>query len=154
MLVLSRKKNESIVINDNISIMVIDIRGDKVRLGIEAPKDVPVHRQEVYEAIQRHESPAKNGLPGADASKLAGMTNSYLFDIEGEGQWAVAVRDGGITVSEGGGAGDPDATISTSSETFEQIVAGNQNPTTAYMTGKLKIKGDMGAAMKLQKLFG
>jgi putative sterol carrier protein len=90
----------------------------------------------------------------ADAGKLAGMSNSYLFDIEGEGQWAVAVRDGGITVSEGAGAGDEDATISTSSETFEQIVAGNQNPTTAYMTGKLKIKGDMGAAMKLQKLFG
>jgi carbon storage regulator len=51
MLVLSRKKNESIVINDNIVITVVEIRGDKVRLGIEAPKDVPVHRQEVYEAI-------------------------------------------------------------------------------------------------------
>jgi putative sterol carrier protein len=90
----------------------------------------------------------------ADADKLAGMSNSYLFDIEGEGQWAVDVRDGAITVADGPGAGDADATISTSSETFEQIVAGNQNPTTAYMTGKLKIKGDMGAALKLQKLFG
>jgi putative sterol carrier protein len=87
----------------------------------------------------------------ADASKLAGMSNSYLFDIEGEGQWLVTVADGGIQVAEG--AGDADATIATSGETFEKIIAGEQNPTTAYMTGKLKIKGDMGAAMKLQKLF-
>ena len=88
----------------------------------------------------------------ADAAKLAGMSNSYLFDIEGEGQWHVTVADGAIAVAEGGG--DADTTISTSGETFEKIVAGEQNPTTAYMTGKLKIKGDMGAAMKLQKLFG
>lgn len=53
MLVLSRKKNEAIMIGDGIVITVVDIRGDKVRLGVEAPKDVPVHRQEVYEAIQR-----------------------------------------------------------------------------------------------------
>ena len=51
MLVLSRKKNESIVINDNVIVTVIDVRGDKVRLGIEAPRDVSVHRQEVLEAI-------------------------------------------------------------------------------------------------------
>ena len=51
MLVLSRKKNESIVINDNVIITVVDVRGDKVRLGIEAPRDVSVHRQEVLEAI-------------------------------------------------------------------------------------------------------
>ena len=51
MLVLSRKKNESIVINNDIIVTVVEIRGDKVRLGIVAPKDVPVHRQEVYEAI-------------------------------------------------------------------------------------------------------
>lgn len=53
MLVLSRKKNESIIINDDITIVVVEIRGDKVRLGIEAPKEVPVHRNEVYEAIRR-----------------------------------------------------------------------------------------------------
>ena len=52
MLVLSRKKNESIVINDDITIVVVEIRGDKVRLGVEAPKEVPVHRNEVYEAIR------------------------------------------------------------------------------------------------------
>lgn len=55
MLVLSRKRNESIVINGKITIMVVDIRGDKVRLGIEAPPEVPVHRREVYEAINRGE---------------------------------------------------------------------------------------------------
>ena len=53
MLVLSRKKDEALVIGDNIVVTVIEVRGDKVRLGIEAPKEVPVHRQEVYEAIQR-----------------------------------------------------------------------------------------------------
>jgi len=87
----------------------------------------------------------------ADASKTAGMTNSYFFDIEGAGQWTVDVDDGSVTVSEGGG--DADVTIATSRETFEKIIAGEQNPTSAYMTGKLKVKGDMGAAMKLQKLF-
>jgi putative sterol carrier protein len=86
-----------------------------------------------------------------DPSKIQGMTNSYLFDIEGEGQWVVNVADGKLTVTEGGG--DADATISTTSEVFDRISSGEQNPTTAYMTGKLKVKGDMGAAMKLQKLF-
>lgn len=52
MLVLSRHRNESIMIGENIEIMIIDIHGDKVRLGIAAPKSVPVHRREVYEAIQ------------------------------------------------------------------------------------------------------
>jgi carbon storage regulator len=51
MLVLSRKKDESIIINDHIRVTIVEIRGDKVRLGIVAPKDVPVHREEVYEAI-------------------------------------------------------------------------------------------------------
>jgi carbon storage regulator len=51
MLVLSRKKNESIIINDNIVVTVVEVRGDKVRLGIEAPREVTVHRREVYEAI-------------------------------------------------------------------------------------------------------
>lgn len=56
MLVLSRKKNESIVINDEITVVVVEIRGDKVRLGVEAPKEVPVHRREVYDAIRRNTS--------------------------------------------------------------------------------------------------
>jgi carbon storage regulator len=53
MLVLSRHRDESIIIGDDIVVTIVDIRGDKVRLGINAPQDVPVHRQEVYEAIQR-----------------------------------------------------------------------------------------------------
>jgi len=53
MLVLSRKKNESIVINDSITLVVVEIRGDKVRLGIDAPKDVSVHRKEIYDAIKK-----------------------------------------------------------------------------------------------------
>ena len=56
MLVLSRKKDESVVINNDIRIVVVEIRGDKVRLGVEAPKEVPVHRSEVYEAINGNES--------------------------------------------------------------------------------------------------
>jgi len=87
----------------------------------------------------------------ADSSKTAGMNNSYVFDIDGAGQWTVSVDDGKVSVSEG--AGEADATIQASQEVFEKIVAGEQNPTSAYMTGKLKVKGDMGAAMKLQKLF-
>lgn len=65
MLVLSRHRDESIIIGDNIVITVVDVRGDKVRLGIDAPTDIPVHRQEVYEAIQRERqhggTPQKNG---------------------------------------------------------------------------------------------
>lgn len=65
MLVLSRKKNECIIINDHITVTVVEIRGDKVRLGIDAPKDVTVHRREVYEAIQNQarmrEGPAPAG---------------------------------------------------------------------------------------------
>ena len=52
MLVLSRKKNESIVIHGNIVVTIVEVRGDKVRLGIEAPKEVPIHRSEVFAAIQ------------------------------------------------------------------------------------------------------
>lgn len=92
------------------------------------------------------------GLPSrVDAERIAGVNNIYVFDIEGAGAWTVAIADGALTVTEG--EGDGDVTISASEENFEKIVAGEQNPTTAYMTGKLKIKGDMGAAMKLQKLF-
>lgn len=53
MLVLSRQRDESIIIGDKVVVTIVDIRGDKVRLGIEAPNEIPVHRQEVYEAIQR-----------------------------------------------------------------------------------------------------
>lgn len=71
MLVLSRKKNESIVINDDITIVVVEIRGDKVRLGVEAPKEVPVHRNEVYEAIRRNQQAA-----AGDAAQQADVNSA------------------------------------------------------------------------------
>jgi putative sterol carrier protein len=86
-----------------------------------------------------------------DSSKTAGMTNSYVFEIDGSGTWKVDVQDGRLSVTEGGG--DADATISASEETFGKIASGDLNATTAYMTGKLKVKGDIAAAMKLQRLF-
>jgi carbon storage regulator len=63
MLVLSRKKNESIVIDNNVTITVVEIRGDKVRLGIVAPKEVPVHRQEVFDAIHGKTAGAETTQP-------------------------------------------------------------------------------------------
>ena len=86
-----------------------------------------------------------------DPSKAAGLTATYLFEIEGAGNWTVDVDDGKVSVGENGA--DADCTITTSSETFMQIAKGETNPTSAYMSGKLKVKGDMGQAMKLQKLF-
>mgnify|MGYP001304073422 CR=1 FL=1 len=56
MLVLSRQKDDSIMIGDNVEVIIVDVRGDKVRLGITAPKDVSVHRREVYDAIQREKA--------------------------------------------------------------------------------------------------
>jgi putative sterol carrier protein len=86
-----------------------------------------------------------------DPSKTAGINKSYVFDIEDTGVWKVDVTDAGVEVTEGGG--DADVTIRASEETFSAIAEKKQNPTTAFMTGKLKVDGDMGAAMKLQKLF-
>ena len=69
MLVLSRHRDESIIIGDDIVLTVVDIRGDKVRLGIEAPSDVPVHRREVYDAIKRNEAADSEGAANsADAA--------------------------------------------------------------------------------------
>lgn len=65
MLVLSRHRDESIIIGDDIVVTIVDIRGDKVRLGIDAPTDIPVHRREVYEAIQRENRKAAQMDPAA-----------------------------------------------------------------------------------------
>ncbi|MEN6495690.1 MAG: carbon storage regulator CsrA [Thermoguttaceae bacterium] len=70
MLVLSRQRDESIIIGDNIVVTIVDIRGDKVRLGIEAPGEIPVHRREVYEAIQR-ENVRASRLEPKDTRDLA-----------------------------------------------------------------------------------
>jgi len=59
MLVLSRQRDESIMIGDDVEIIIVDVRGDKVRLGITAPKSVPVHRREIYDAIQREKTDKK-----------------------------------------------------------------------------------------------
>jgi carbon storage regulator len=71
MLVLSRKKNESIIINDDITIVVVEIRGDKVRLGVDAPKEIPVHRNEVYEAIRRNQQMANDQPCEPDTTSTA-----------------------------------------------------------------------------------
>ena len=63
MLILSRKKSESLIIDENIIVTVVDIRGDKVRLGIDAPREMPVQRQEVYEAVQREAVPRSTERP-------------------------------------------------------------------------------------------
>ena len=74
MLVLSRHRDESIMIGDDVVVTIVDIRGDKVRLGIEAPQHVPVHRQEVYEAIQRENRKASQLDP--DETKNVGKPQS------------------------------------------------------------------------------
>jgi carbon storage regulator len=77
MLVLSRKKNESIVINNDITVTIVEIRGDKVRLGIVAPKEVPVHRQEVYDAIHHGQTPT-NPTPSPVVSKSVDVSGRQL----------------------------------------------------------------------------
>ncbi len=102
---------------------------------------MPQSPREFFESLESRVDPAK----------AAGLNASYRFEIDGAGTWHVEVDDGRVSVTENGG--DADTTISTSAETFTKIANGEQNPTSAYMSGKLKVKGDMGQAMKLQKLF-
>jgi carbon storage regulator len=75
MLVLSRHRDESIMIGDNVVVTIVDIRGDKVRLGIDAPNEIPVHRQEVYEAIQRENRAASQIQPG-DTKDIGGVSDA------------------------------------------------------------------------------
>ncbi len=86
-----------------------------------------------------------------DPARTAGTTVSYLFDVEGAGQWKVDVNGGKVSVSEG--EGEAGTTISTTEETFLKITRGEENPQAAFMSGKLKVTGDMGAAMKLEQIF-
>jgi carbon storage regulator len=76
MLVLSRQRDESIIIGDNVVITIVDVRGDKVKLGIEAPKEIPVHRREVYEAILRENRQATLLKP--DDTHLLGPANERV----------------------------------------------------------------------------
>jgi putative sterol carrier protein len=84
--------------------------------------------------------------------KAAGVTNSYLFEINDVGTWFVDVDDGKVTVTEG--EAEADVRIGMSEEIFRKLVAGEQNPMRGVMTGKIKVKGNMGAASKLGKLLG
>jgi putative sterol carrier protein len=101
----------------------------------------------VTQTVQEYFETLPSRVP---AQNTAGMTNSYLFDIKKVGTWLVAVDDGKVTVSEG--EGDADARITMSEDVFQKLVAGEQNPMRAVMTGKIKVKGSMGAAAKLQKI--
>jgi putative sterol carrier protein len=83
-----------------------------------------------------------------DASKTAGVKHSYIFDIEGAGQWKVVVDDGSISVTEGGG--DADVTISITEENFLKINRGELQAPAAFMGGQMKVAGDVGAAMQLE----
>src|ERR1700676_87456 len=97
MLVLSRKKNESIVINNDIIVTVVEIRDDKVRLGIVAPRDVPVHRQEVYDAI--HGEFAASEMP---LQPVVDETDDLLPDLIVECSLAQGSRGLAQFTSEGG----------------------------------------------------
>ena len=93
MLVLSRHKNEAVMVGDNIRLTIVDIRGDKVRLGIDAPQEVPVHRQEVYDAILREHGkvPRKDSVQISKGDEFefcskALATQHYDFNYE---EWVV-----------------------------------------------------------------
>jgi putative sterol carrier protein len=93
------------------------------------------------------------GLPArANGAQVDGVDATYVFAIDGAGTWTVTIVDGKVAVVEGDKGGD--CTISTSEDTFERIVDGGRSPLTAYMTGKLKVTGDLGAAMKLKDVLG
>jgi putative sterol carrier protein len=88
----------------------------------------------------------------ANGSHGVELDASYVFVIDGAGTWTVKVESGHVSVSEGDHGGE--CTFKTSEKTFRRIVDGEQNPLTAYMLGKLKVSGDVGAAMKLKDLLG
>lgn len=87
-----------------------------------------------------------------DPERLRGTTATYRFDIDGSGSWWLDINDGSVTVEESDA--DADCVIQASEDVFLRVVSGAQNPMTAYMTGKIKVKGDLGLATRLQQLFG
>jgi putative sterol carrier protein len=90
----------------------------------------------------------------AERANLDGLDHSYRFEIEGEGAWNVRVHAGRVVVTEGPDDGSADATVRMNADVFERLASGRQNPATAYMTRKIKVDGDLGAVMKLRRLFG
>lgn len=91
----------------------------------------------------------------ADAEKLKGLDATILFDISGEegGEWTVKIDDGQVSVEEGQ-TESPTITVAAAAKDLKALIKGDLNPMAAFMQGKLKVKGDMSAAMQLQKLFG
>jgi carbon storage regulator len=107
MLVLSRKKNESIVINDDITVLVVEIREDKVRLGIDHPRGVPVHRREVYDAIRQHEGNAGCStvqVPDTGVTSLATIRKQVKSSLPNDGTLIAAILEAvaakGITAED------------------------------------------------------
>ena len=86
------------------------------------------------------------------AEKTRGLHDTYLFDVGPAGSWTVTVDDGTVSVAEGD-TGAATCTIVTNEETFLGIASGRQNPAMAFMTGKVKVSGDMSAAMRLKSVF-
>ena len=89
-----------------------------------------------------------------DSSGAANLTASYRFDIEGAGSWRVDVDDGVATVTDTGSQDPADCVIATDERTFLGVVNGEQNPMGAFMTGKIRVDGDMGLALRLKDLVG
>ena len=87
----------------------------------------------------------------ADPARIAGIEHSYVFDVTGEGVWLVELRDGKLNVTESP-TGDGDVRFTLSGDTFDRITERKQNPMIAYMTGKVKVSGDISAAADLQKI--
>jgi len=100
MLVLSRRKDETIMIGDSVEITVVDIRGDTVRLGITAPRTVSVHRKEIYDAIQQENIEAAQGAP--ETSMPVGSLGSLLKGVAlpGSGNSALSKLSGGSKIDE------------------------------------------------------
>ena len=112
--------------------------------------------KEVYKTMAESCSEFFTELPNRiDKEKVKGINAVYQWDITGDGggKWNVAMKDGDVSVSEGV-AESPDITLTVSDENFLDIVNGKLNGQMAFLTGKLKIQGDMTLAMKLQSFFG
>jgi putative sterol carrier protein len=98
-----------------------------------------------------------NSMPGRlQADKAEGVNMSILFDLSGAegGQWSVDVADGKVNVNEGAGASTPNATVRMTAEDFQAMSSGSLNPMMAFMTGKVKVEGDLNSVMKFQQLVG
>jgi predicted lipid carrier protein YhbT len=90
----------------------------------------------------------------AERANLDGLEHSYRFEIEGEGSWNVRVHAGRVVVTESPDDGSVDATVRMNADLFDALVAGRQSAATAYMRRRIKVDGDLGAVLKLQRLFG